>query len=117
MSQETYSSSQAAPTSSMSVISLVAGILGISLFPFLGSIIALITGYMAKKEIRESSGTIGGDGMATAGIILGWFGFVLTICCSCAFGILMLVPLCLLPFGFSTMDYYSTFMPLLQLFF
>jgi hypothetical protein len=41
---------------------------------------------MAKKEIRESGGTLGGEGMATAGIILGWIGIGITVfglCLAC----------------------------------
>jgi hypothetical protein len=33
----------------MAVASLIAGLLGLSLLPTVGSIIALITGYMAKE--------------------------------------------------------------------
>ena len=66
----TGAASYAPPNSSMAVVSLVAGILGLTFFPFLGAIVAVITGPMAKKEIRESGGTLGGEGIATAGIIL-----------------------------------------------
>jgi hypothetical protein len=52
-----------------------------------GSIIALITGYMAKGEIQRSAGTLGGDTAANAGIILGWVGVGLgvfgTLCVLC----------------------------------
>jgi hypothetical protein len=34
---------------------------------------------MAKGEIQRSGGTLGGDGAATAGIILGWLGVALTV--------------------------------------
>jgi len=71
------------PNSTMSIISLVAGILGLTLFPVLGSIVAVITGPMAKKEIAESGGTLGGDRLAQVGTILGWVGIgfgILGIC-------------------------------------
>ena len=74
------------PNSSMAVVSLVAGILGLTFFPIIGAIVAVITGPMAKKEIRESEGTLGGEGMATAGIILGWIGIgimVFGLCIAC----------------------------------
>jgi len=45
----------------------------------LGAIIALVTGYVAKDEIRKSNGTIGGEGMATAGIVLGWINIALIL--------------------------------------
>ena len=39
---------------------------------FFFPIVGLILGYVAKNEIRNSGGTKGGDGMATAAIALGW---------------------------------------------
>lgn len=42
----------------------------------LGSLLGLIFGYAARRGIAESEGTVGGGGMATAGIILGWIGVV-----------------------------------------
>ena len=68
------------PTSSLSLTSLIMGIVGWVLLPVVGSIIAVITGHMAKKEIRESGGLLGGDGMATAGLILGYSNIALGVC-------------------------------------
>lgn len=92
------------PTNTMAIVSLIAGILGLTAFPFLGSIIAVITGPMAKKEIQQSMGTLGGEGLAKAGIILGWIGIALGAigCCIAAFAILL--PLVLVPLGLSTQD-------------
>jgi hypothetical protein len=59
------------PNSNMAVVSLVFGILGLTFLPTLGSIVALITGYLARKEIGQSAGALGGEGLATAGIVLG----------------------------------------------
>ena len=42
-------------TSSLAVVSLVSGILGWSLLPLIGSIAAIITGHMARAEIRRSA--------------------------------------------------------------
>ncbi len=39
-----------------------------------GSILAVIFGFVARKQIRESGGRQGGGGMALAGIILGFVG-------------------------------------------
>ncbi len=68
------------PTSSLSLTSLIMGIVGWVLLPVVGAIIAVITGHMAKKEIRESRGLLGGDGMATAGLILGYANIALGAC-------------------------------------
>jgi predicted house-cleaning NTP pyrophosphatase (Maf/HAM1 superfamily) len=70
----------------MALVSLIAGIVGLTLLPILGSIAAVITGYMARKEIRASAGAITGDGMAMAGLIMGWIGVVLSVvglCIAC----------------------------------
>lgn len=60
------------------IISLIAGILNFK-YPPLGAIAALITGYVARNEIRDSNGTMDGNGMATAGIVLGWIGIVFSV--------------------------------------
>jgi len=69
-----------APTSSFSTTSLIMGILGWTLIPIVGAIIAVITGHIAKKDIRQSNGLLGGDGIATAGLILGYSNLVLGLC-------------------------------------
>src|SRR5215475_3955221 len=58
-------------TSGMAIASLVLGILWMY---WLGSILALVFGYLAKREIRLSAKPLDGNGMATAGIVLGWVG-------------------------------------------
>lgn len=75
----TLNQTPALQTSSVAIVSLIAGILGLTLVPIAGSIVAIITGMMAKKEIRESGGTLGGDGLATAGLVTGWLGAALAI--------------------------------------
>lgn len=55
----------------MAIASLVLGVLWIY---WLGSILALIFGYLAKKEIRNAKEQLDGNGLATAGIVLGWVG-------------------------------------------
>jgi hypothetical protein len=69
----------------MAIVSLVAGIAGLFIFPFIGSIIAVITGHMAKKEISASQGRLTGDGLATGGLVTGYIGLALWICGICAF--------------------------------
>ncbi len=73
--------------STMAMVSMIAGIVSWVLAPFIGSLIAIITGHMAKREIRESNGQLGGDGMATAGLVLGYLQLVPSILCICAVGI------------------------------
>ncbi len=78
-----------APTSTLSLTSLMMGILGWIFLPVVGGIIAVITGHLAKKEIRQSDGLLGGDGLATAGLVLGYANLVLGLC-GCL--LLLLVP-------------------------
>ena len=56
-------------TNGMAIASMVLGILWIY---WIGSILALVFGYMAKNQIRQRGEA--GAGMATAGIVLGWIG-------------------------------------------
>ena len=58
-------------TSGKAVASLVLGI-GIFLFSILTGIPAIIFGHLAKSDIRKSGGRLQGDGMALAGLILGY---------------------------------------------
>ncbi len=85
------------PNSNLALISLIAGILGLTFFPFVGSIIALIVGFMAKKEIQESNGALGGEGLMKAGLILGWIGVGLGVIGLCIGGVLIALPLCSIP--------------------
>jgi hypothetical protein len=58
-------------TNGMAVASLVLGILWIF---WIGSILAVIFGYVGKGQIDRSGGAQGGRGLAIAGIVLGWVG-------------------------------------------
>lgn len=60
-------------TSSLAVVSLIFGILAYVFLPGLGALIAVVCGHSARSEIRRAPpGSIDGDGMALAGLILGW---------------------------------------------
>lgn len=69
---------QARQNSTLAIVSLIAGILGWTLMPFLGSLCAIITGHMARGEIRRNP-QLGGDGMAVGGLILGWASVLLWV--------------------------------------
>ena len=100
MSNQDYS--PPVQNSTTALVSLIAGIAGWSIFPFFGSIIAVITGHMAKKEIRESGGRIGGETMATIGLGLGYSLLALGLLGGCIavaatlFGVSL--PFCIIPF-------------------
>lgn len=42
-------------------------------------VLAIFTGHMAKREIKRSGGKIGGNGMATIGLVLGYAGLVISL--------------------------------------
>jgi hypothetical protein len=66
-------------TSGKSTAALVLGILGLVLCPLICSVLALIFGYQARREIDQSGGRLTGRGNATAGVVLGWVGVVVVV--------------------------------------
>jgi hypothetical protein len=60
-------------TNGLAIASLVLGIIWIF---GLGSILAVIFGFVGRKQIRQSGGRQSGDGLAIAGIVLGLIGVV-----------------------------------------
>jgi hypothetical protein len=98
-------------TSSLAVISLIAGIASYFIVPLLGAIAAIITGNMAKKEIDQSQGRLTGSGMANWGRILGWINLALSLVGVCV-GIVFLVLGLLTLFGGLTLPFF--FSPLFE---
>ena len=66
-------------TSIAAVLSLLFGVLAWVMLPFLGAVIAVICGHAARAEIRRSQGMVDGDGMALAGLVLGWLHLCLVL--------------------------------------
>jgi len=94
--------------SGLAIASMVSGLVGWTFLPFIGAVVAIITGHLAKKEIRDSGGAIGGDGMALAGLIMGYVQL----------GLILLAVICFITF-FAAMipainngfDFYSALIP------
>jgi hypothetical protein len=63
-------------TNGLAIAALVLGILWLW---WLGSLLALIFGYVARRQVRNSPDTQTGDGLALAGIVLGWVGVVVLV--------------------------------------
>lgn len=59
-------------TNGFAIASLTMGVLGLSALPLIGAVLALIFGYRARREIANSREK--GEGLASAGVILGWVG-------------------------------------------
>lgn len=72
--------------STLAVVSLVLGIASWFLIPIIGGIAAIITGHMARKEIRESGGRRIGDGLALGGLVTGYANVLLATCGLIFFG-------------------------------
>jgi putative exporter of polyketide antibiotics len=77
----------AAPrTNPKALWSMILGILGIVFCGLFAGIPALILGNTAKKEIAASHGAETGEGMAKAGVILGWVSVAIS-----ALGLLLVI--------------------------
>jgi hypothetical protein len=63
-------------TNGLAIASLVLSLLGLF---FVGSILGIIFGFVARSQIRQSGGMQKGDGMALAGIIIGFATLVITL--------------------------------------
>ncbi|KZC17070.1 hypothetical protein RHOFW510R12_03620 [Rhodanobacter sp. FW510-R12] len=83
-------------TSPLAVVSLVFGILAWCVLPFIGAIVAIVCGHLARSGIRRSpvESRADGDGMAVAGLVLGYAQLVL-----CVLGAFVLIAM--LVFGFT----------------
>ena len=75
--QQPYGGVASRPTNSLAIVSLISGICGWTVLPFLGSIVAVITGHMAKRQIAITGEE--GSGMAMAGLVLGYISVGLLV--------------------------------------
>ena len=80
-------------TSGMAIASLVMGIVGWTLLPLVGSILAIVFGYAARRDIRSRPDELTGEGMAIAGLVLGWLMVALSVIGLCigAFALFFLI--------------------------
>ena len=77
-------------TSGMAIASLVLSLLGFVILPLIGSILGVIFGHMALGEIKRSNGAVGGQGLAMAGLVIGYIGIGLALL-GCAFFIIVIL--------------------------
>jgi len=63
-------------TNGLAIASLLFGIFWLG---GIGSLAALVLGYRARREIRNSAGGQRGSSLATIGIVLGWIGLALLV--------------------------------------
>jgi len=65
------------PTNGLAIAALICGIAGLVIFPIVASVLGVIFGHIAKKQIRESGEN--GDGLALGGLITGYIGLGLYV--------------------------------------
>ena len=95
-----------AQTSSLAIISMISGIASWIVLPVLGAFIAVITGHMAKKEIRDSGGRLTGVEMANAGLALGYIHLALSVVGLC---LIALIVAGLIAFAFGSIQWSSAY--------
>ena len=59
------------PTDPMAIASLVMGIVSWFFCPLVAGVLAIIFGYLGRRNIRESNGALQGEAFCTAGFVLG----------------------------------------------
>src|SRR4029077_5028014 len=69
----------AAAFSQVNGLAIASLVLAVLWFAGIGGVLALVFGYRARSQIKNSAGTQTGSGLATAGIILGWIGITLPV--------------------------------------
>ena len=67
----------AARTNGMAIGAVVAGIL---FFTWIGAVLAVVFGHLARRQIRRAGGWERGDGLAVAGLVLGYAGLAVLVC-------------------------------------
>src|SRR5262249_28648619 len=70
-------------TSGKAIGSLVCVIVGL-LIPFIGGVVAIVLGHLGLSEIKRSAGRLKGDGLAIAGLVMGYL--------EAAFFVLLIIP-------------------------
>ena len=62
------------PTNGLAITSLVLSIASFVALPLIGSIGGVVCGHIARDQLRRSREPEQGDGLALAGLIIGWIG-------------------------------------------
>ena len=77
-------------TSGLAIASLALGVIGFFAVPLVASVLAIVLGRSAEREIARDP-SLGGDGLARAGVVLGWIGVALVLGALFFFGVLVLL--------------------------
>lgn len=68
--QQYYGQPQYQKTNTLALLSMIFSIAGAFIFPVVGSIAGVVMGHLGRKQIRQTGES--GDGMAVAGLIVGY---------------------------------------------
>jgi hypothetical protein len=63
-------------TNGLAIAAMIAGILW---FTWIGAVLGVIFGHVARRQIGEANGWQRGDGMALAGMVLGYSGLAVLL--------------------------------------
>ncbi len=67
-----------ARTSGLAIASLALGVVGLFAVPLIASVVAIFLGMKAQEELARDP-ALAGEGLAKAGVILGWVGVALVV--------------------------------------
>jgi Domain of unknown function (DUF4190) len=67
-----------ARTSGLAIASLALGVVGVFAVPLIASVVAIFLGMKAQEELARDP-ALAGEGLAKAGVILGWVGVALVV--------------------------------------
>lgn len=74
------------PNNALAITALILGILSPLCLGCFTGVPAIICGHIARGQIRASNGTQSGDGMALAGLILGYISLAITLVIALLYG-------------------------------
>ena len=81
-------------TSGMAIASLVLSLVGFFwILPVIGSVLGVIFGHMALGEIKRSGGVVEGQGLAIAGLVIGYVGVGILVILACLVTLIVLASL------------------------
>lgn len=66
-------------TSGYAIASLVCSLASWFIIPFIGAVVGVVMGHMARGEIRRSYGQKSGGGLAIAGLVIGYIHIIVCI--------------------------------------
>jgi hypothetical protein len=59
-------------TNTLAIVSLVSGLVGCCALPFFGSLVGIITGFIAMSQVNAANGAEKGRELAIGGVVLGF---------------------------------------------